>query len=143
MGLVRRRQGGVAVAVSALQDQNRRPPGGRCSPAGSAAPALVACKNTPALKGRGSGGTLEGSAVQWAVQPRRRAPSAGRPACGAAVLAGLFTCSLEARPTGPRPLGGALAETFAFPLEALVFRGRYGWHLRLWRSDCRLRCPGD
>ena len=24
-----------------------------------------------------------------------------------------------------------------------MLRGRYGWHLRLWRSDCRLRCPGD
>ena len=72
MGLVRRRQGGVAVAVSALQDQNRRPPGGRCSPAGSAAPALVACKEHTSLDGRGSGGALEGSAVQWAVQPRRR-----------------------------------------------------------------------
>ena len=92
VGLVRRRQGGVAVAVSALQDQNRRPPGGRCSPAGSAAPALVACKNTPALKGRGSGGTLEGSAVQWPVQPRHRAPQCWAACCGAAVLAVVFIC---------------------------------------------------
>ena len=59
------------------------------------------------------------------------------------MLAGLFTCSLEARPTGPRPLGGALVETFAFPFEALVFGGRYGWYLSLWRSVCRLWCPGD
>ena len=61
------------------------------------------------------------------------------------VSSGVYLLALSVRqgPAGPRPLGGALAETFAFPLEALVFRGRYGWHLRLWRSDCRLRCPGD
>ena len=78
------------------------------------------------------------------------APSPGPPMLGGllwccCVSSGVYLLALSVRqgPAGPRPLGGALAETFAFPLEALVFRGRYGWHLRLWRSDCRLRCPGD
>ena len=78
------------------------------------------------------------------------APSPGPPMLGGllwccCVSSGVYLLALSVRqgPAGPRPLGGALAETFAFPLEALVFRGRYGSHLRLWRSDCRLRCPGD
>ena len=52
--------------------QGRGPVGGVCSPLGCAAPAWSPRWYTPVRVWRGSGGLLEGSAVQLAVQPRRR-----------------------------------------------------------------------
>ena len=52
--------------------QGRGAVGGVCGPLGCAAPAWSPRWYTPVRVWRGSGGLLEGSAVQLAVQPRRR-----------------------------------------------------------------------